>query len=693
LLAQAEIGDKIQRLDFVFTLQGLIKSVNGESLSTNGMNGETDEFAKDVFAYSLHYNKNDYTPINTAITFLDQVNKGDFATAGADLYNGNISKMATSLSGMPLLGKTYTHDELNRLVASNTFEGENLTATDKYKTKYTYDANGNIMNLERNGNLSTQLAMDRLTYHYATDAQGNKIRNRLLHVEDAVPADAYADDVDNQEGYVQNDPSSYNFKYDAIGNLIADKQAEIAEIIWTNQNKPQEIRRTAGSTKPDLKYAYDATGNRISKTEIYPTTTIDGVKETTTYYIKDFSGNTLATYTEKLYEDGKKDLFLSEQILYGSSRLGMRKANKLLVEKDVIQEFAPAQSSGTLGSKFYEMNNHLNNVMVVVSDRKIGNEAEIVAVYDYMPFGKKMAGRTLQTENYRYNFNGKEYDSETQTYDYGFRIYNPDYARFLSIDPLTSSYPWYTPYQFAGNMPIWAIDLDGLEELIITRPSVSLYNKLYTNIKKSSELIKIWNSVNGADKVETHRVYFGVMPHSERKSVTTTTTIGTTTATATTTVGGYVVNLTNMAENIRHYRTRETILVITPEERKIYQEYQEIFRINGLTDAEILNCGKTVYGVFLNPNLDEKEITFNFLHELEAHLKYHIRSNTPKTADEGHSIFYNYKQNQDLFKRLPTGESPTYQDIPENSPAGKIKAQLEQIFNSGVQNSAEQKND
>lgn len=32
------------------------------------------------------------------------------------------------------------------------------------------------------------------------------------------------------------------------------------------------------------------------------------------------------------------------------------------------------------------------------------------------------------------------------------------------MDPLTSSYPWYTPYQFAGNKPIRFIDLDGLEE-------------------------------------------------------------------------------------------------------------------------------------------------------------------------------------------------------------------------------------
>jgi RHS repeat-associated protein len=49
------------------------------------------------------------------------------------------------------------------------------------------------------------------------------------------------------------------------------------------------------------------------------------------------------------------------------------------------------------------------------------------------------------------------------TYDYGFRIYNPQLGKFLSVDPLTSEFPMITPYQFAENMPIWAIDLDGLE--------------------------------------------------------------------------------------------------------------------------------------------------------------------------------------------------------------------------------------
>ena len=56
-------------------------------------------------------------------------------------------------------------------------------------------------------------------------------------------------------------------------------------------------------------------------------------------------------------------------------------------------------------------------------------------------------------------------ESGVTVYDYGFRIYNPGIARFLSVDPLAPSYAMLTPYQFAGNTPIWAVDLDGLEQL------------------------------------------------------------------------------------------------------------------------------------------------------------------------------------------------------------------------------------
>lgn len=76
--------------------------------------------------------------------------------------------------------------------------------------------------------------------------------------------------------------------------------------------------------------------------------------------------------------------------------------------------------------------------------------------------------RKKHTGLHRYGFNGKENDrvswSSTQlVQDYGFRLYNPAIGKFLSVDPITAQYPELTPYQFASNTPIMAIDLDGLE--------------------------------------------------------------------------------------------------------------------------------------------------------------------------------------------------------------------------------------
>jgi RHS repeat-associated protein len=69
---------------------------------------------------------------------------------------------------------------------------------------------------------------------------------------------------------------------------------------------------------------------------------------------------------------------------------------------------------------------------------------------------------------YRFGFNGKEKDNDVKggeglQQDYGMRIYDTRLGRFLSVDPIASDFPWYTPFQFAGNTPLQAIDLDGLE--------------------------------------------------------------------------------------------------------------------------------------------------------------------------------------------------------------------------------------
>mgnify|MGYP001557636762 CR=1 FL=1 len=65
-----------------------------------------------------------------------------------------------------------------------------------------------------------------------------------------------------------------------------------------------------------------------------------------------------------------------------------------------------------------------------------------------------------------YQYNDKEMldeDADLNWYDYGYRSYDPQIGRFPQLDPLTDYYPFYTPFQFAGNDPIANVDIDGLE--------------------------------------------------------------------------------------------------------------------------------------------------------------------------------------------------------------------------------------
>jgi RHS repeat-associated protein len=133
----------------------------------------------------------------------------------------------------------------------------------------------------------------------------------------------------------------------------------------------------------------------------------------------------------------------------------------------------------------YVQSNHLGNVLAVISDWKlpvisgasvISYTPVVVSSQDYSPFCVTLSGRSWSA-GYRYGFNGKELDTQGMggggnTYDYGFRIYNPYLGRFLSIDPLTSSYPWNSTYAFAENRIIDGIDLDGCKYVSINRHTI-----------------------------------------------------------------------------------------------------------------------------------------------------------------------------------------------------------------------------
>ncbi len=122
---------------------------------------------------------------------------------------------------------------------------------------------------------------------------------------------------------------------------------------------------------------------------------------------------------------------------------------------------------------------------------------------------------------YRYGFNGKENDNEIKgegnQQDYGMRIYDPRLGRFLSVDPLTTSYPWYTPYQYAGNIPTTMIDLDGLEEVSpsihydpITGTGSASYPKLSKSEWKLSDRSSASGSFASATRHNTNTLNSGV---------------------------------------------------------------------------------------------------------------------------------------------------------------------------------------
>jgi len=133
----------------------------------------------------------------------------------------------------------------------------------------------------------------------------------------------------------------------------------------------------------------------------------------------------------------------------------------------------------TRGLKLFELSNHLGNVLLTVTDKKIAVDAandgvadsyaaDVVTAQDYYPGGSAEPGRQFTAgTQYRYGFNGKEKDNDVEGsgnfYDYGLRGYDPRIVRFWSVDPLASQYPFYSPYEYAGNNPIKFVDLDGAE--------------------------------------------------------------------------------------------------------------------------------------------------------------------------------------------------------------------------------------
>ncbi|MEQ8908166.1 MAG: hypothetical protein RIC95_03160 [Vicingaceae bacterium] len=288
-LARQEIGThKIQGVDYAYTLEGYLKSVNSGHHETDMGNDATKDniFASDAFGYSLYYNQNDYDPIAGASADL---NLNFYSSQQSDLYNGNIGAISKHI-GDSTFGKKYTYDQLSRLVESQekkldvgSRQWDSVMIAQSNTTFYDYDKNGNLIQLDRVDGESKS-HMDILTYNYINGT------DKLNFVEDKVGSKLYGNDIDQQ---VTN-----NYVYDKVGNLIADSSEGIYSIDWYPNGKVKSILRDYPSReKSNLFFDYDAMGNRVKKIVSFEEGNRGYIR--TQYYVRDAQGNVLATYEER----------------------------------------------------------------------------------------------------------------------------------------------------------------------------------------------------------------------------------------------------------------------------------------------------------------------------------------------------------------------------------------------------------
>ena len=469
---------QVQGINYAYTLQGWIKSINPAPYTGGSFTLRPDSsgnvVANNSYGLVLDYFDGDYNPISKAAS-PDSAVANTLGNDYRPLYDGNISSMGVNIRGLnsPIL-YNYQYDQLNRLVHMDAWYRNgspwaSITKSSDYEENIGYDPNGNIQTYQRNGSSGTNsVAMDNLSYSYISGS------NKLDHVTDAVSNwCATCNDITSQ-------PTG-NYQYDSIGELITDAGSGITNITWTVYGKIASISKPGHDST--LLFTYDASNRRISKSVIHAGDTV------TTWYVRDAQGNVMSAYTNGDPTLNGKDLTQTELDIYGGNRLGIWRSNIDVASKTLPPSFSiPLLGVGDSlnfirGNKVFELGNHLSNVLSTISDKRIGVSADdstvvyfnpdVVSANDYYPFGMIEPGRQYAQRmlgSYRYGFNGKEQDNEVKgvgdQIDYGARVYDPRIGKFLSIDPLSEKFPWYTPYQFAGNKPILNTDLDGLEELV-----------------------------------------------------------------------------------------------------------------------------------------------------------------------------------------------------------------------------------
>jgi len=291
----------------------------------------------------------------------------------------------------PIIGYVYNYDGANRLTDAEFGYYNNSTgwnSNSMYKLPViSYDGNGNILTMQRNGVNGT--AMDNFGYTYQTN------KNRLASISNTVSG--------NQ---------TYNYSYDSNGNVVGDQFRGISNIVYNNRNLPEQLVNSQGTT---VNYWYDGNGNRIRKQQ-------NGSDE---LYVLGAGGETEAVFntdgTAKFFNiiAGKEAIGRYEPVI-DSLKLSNLSLNRTYSAKHIVagtQVVVPTDAELKAGTdirlkpgfttldgstfnalidntvltpqRYYYVKDHLGSIRVTVDQA-----GEIISYDDYDPWGMQLDGRS-----------------------------------------------------------------------------------------------------------------------------------------------------------------------------------------------------------------------------------------------------------------------------------------------------------
>jgi RHS repeat-associated protein len=342
-------------------------------------------------------------------------------------------------------------------------------ATNSYNESLTYDKNGNITSLQRNGDWDDDvivIAIDNLDYTY----QPNSNRLSIVHDNEQNP-NGFKDDSDT-------DPFDANadYSYDLNGNMKSDANKGINKIVYNHLNLPSEIMF---GTTGNIYYLYDATGKKLRKIVHVN----NGTADVTTSYLDGFQyKNDIIQFFPTA--EGYANRLNKKYQPVNSIPTASGTITTLNAQLEIDEYTQIPKSEPDVFSYVYNYTDHLGNIRVSYTKETDTNVLKIIEENHYYPFGLKhnnynsskmlyVKEGTMEKQkplppymamSYNYKYNGKEYQDELglNMYDYGARFYDPARAGWSTIDPLAEKMRRWSPYNYTFDNPMRFTDPDGM---------------------------------------------------------------------------------------------------------------------------------------------------------------------------------------------------------------------------------------